>query len=87
MSRELLNMKKTLIVTLLSFLFVASVQAYDVKVRGHSNSNGTYTQEHYRTSPNNTQSDNWGTKGNSNPYTGAPGTKNDNSYNIYRGLK
>ena len=62
-------MKKTIIVTLLSFLFIASVQAYDVKVRGHSNSNGTYTQEHYRTSPNNTQSDNWGTKGNSNPYT------------------
>ena len=78
-------MKKTLIVTLLSFLFVASVQAQDVKVRGHYNSNGTYTQEHYRTSPNNTQSDNWGTKGNSNPYTGQSGTKSDNGYNsIFR---
>ena len=78
-------MKKTIIVTLLSFLFVASVQAQDVKVRGHYNSNGTYTQEHYRSSPNNTQSDNWGTKGNSNPYTGQSGTKSDNGYNsIFR---
>ena len=80
-------MKKTIIVTLLSFLFIASVQAYDVKVSGHSNSNGTYTQEHYRTSPNNTQSDNWGTKGNSNPYTGQSGSKNDNSNDPWRGLR
>ena len=80
-------MKKTIIVTLLSFLFGTIVQAYDVPVRGHSNSNGTYTQDHYRTAPNNTQSDNWGTRGNSNPYTGAPGTKNDNSNDPWRGLR
>jgi hypothetical protein len=81
-------MKKTIIVTLLSFLCSTLAQAYDVPVRGHYNSNGTYTQDHYRTSPNNTQSDNWGTKGNTNPYTGAPGTKSDGgNSNIFRGLK
>jgi hypothetical protein len=73
-------MKKTLIVTLLSFLFSASLQARDVYVNGHYNSNGSYTQPHYRTSPNSTQSDNWGTQGNTNPYTGQSGTRPDNTY-------
>jgi hypothetical protein len=44
-------------------------------VQGHFNSNGTYTSGHYQTNPNQTQYDNYGTRGNVNPYTGAVGTR------------
>jgi hypothetical protein len=45
-------------------------------VRGHTTKNGTYVAPHYQTNPNGTKSDNWSTKGNVNPITGQPGTKN-----------
>jgi len=35
-----------------------------------------HSQGHYRTNPNSTKIDNWSTKGNVNPFTGKPGTKN-----------
>jgi hypothetical protein len=38
-------------------------------------SGGTYVPGHYRTNPNNTQFDNFGTRGNYNPYTGQTGTR------------
>jgi hypothetical protein len=38
-------------------------------VQPHVNSNGTVTGGHYQTNPNNTQLDNYGTRGNLNPYT------------------
>jgi hypothetical protein len=44
-------------------------------VQPHVNSNGTMTSGHYQTNPNNTQLDNYGTRGNLNPYTGAVGTR------------
>ena len=44
-------------------------------VQPHFNSNGTFTQGHQRTNPNNTQLDNFGTTGNYNPYTGTTGTR------------
>jgi hypothetical protein len=44
-------------------------------VQGHFNSNGTYTSGHHQTNPNQTQYDNYGTRGNVNPYTGAVGTR------------
>lgn len=44
-------------------------------VQPHINSNGSYTGGHYRTTPNNTQLDNYGTRGNTNPYTGSTGTR------------
>jgi hypothetical protein len=44
-------------------------------VQPHTNSNGTYVQGHQQTNPNSTQRDNYGTRGNVNPYTGAVGTK------------
>lgn len=43
-------------------------------VQPHFNSNGTFTQGHYQTNPNGTQMDNFGTRGNYNPYTGSYGT-------------
>jgi hypothetical protein len=39
------------------------------------NSHDTITQGHHQTSPNTTQLDNFGTRGNVNPYTGAVGTR------------
>jgi hypothetical protein len=44
-------------------------------VQPHTNSNGTYTSGHYQTNPNSTQLDNYGTRGNVNPYTGSVGTR------------
>jgi len=44
-------------------------------VQPHINSNGTSTGGHHRTNPNNTQLDNFGTRGNTNPYTGSTGNR------------
>lgn len=44
-------------------------------VDGYTNNRGTYVAPHYSTSPNNTQTDNYGTRGNYNPHTGATGTR------------
>ena len=43
-------------------------------VRPYTTHNGTYVGGHYQTNPNNTQLDNYGTRGNYNPYTGQYGT-------------
>jgi hypothetical protein len=44
-------------------------------VSPYTNSHGTYVQGHQQTNPNNTQLDNYGTRGNYNPYSGEYGTK------------
>jgi hypothetical protein len=44
-------------------------------IRPHINSNGTYNPGGRATNPNNTQLDNYGTRGNYNPYTGTFGTR------------
>ena len=44
-------------------------------VKGYYKKDGTYVQPHYKTKPNTTKFDNYGTKGNTNPYTGKEGTK------------
>jgi hypothetical protein len=41
----------------------------------HTTQNGTTVQGHYQTNPNRTQRDNFGTVGNTNPYTGQTGTR------------
>lgn len=57
-------------------LVVPVLASADVRVRGHFRSNGAYVQPHYRSSPNHTIGDNFGTKGNINPHTGEVGTRN-----------
>ena len=42
-------------------------------VSGYTRSNGTYVQSHVRTMPNNTNWDNFSTKGNCNPFIGSTG--------------
>jgi hypothetical protein len=44
-------------------------------VGGYTTNSGTYVPPHQQTNPNSTQSDNYGTRGNVNPYTGAVGTR------------
>lgn len=44
-------------------------------VKGYTKKSGTYVAPHHRTTPNKTKSDNYSTKGNTNPYTGKKGTK------------
>lgn len=41
---------------------------------GYTNNRGTYVQPHQQTNPNDTQRDNYGAKGNYNPYNGKTGT-------------
>jgi hypothetical protein len=43
--------------------------------QGYVTQQGTYVQPHYQTRSNNTQLDNYGTRGNVNPYTGVYGTR------------
>jgi hypothetical protein len=44
-------------------------------VQGYTTNSGTYVPPHQQTNPNSTQTDNYGTRGNVNPYTGAVGTR------------
>ena len=67
----------------ISFLFATanSFAQTSTYVSGYTNSNGTYVQGYYRSTPNDTRNDNYSTVGNVNPYTGSYGTKPaDNSY-------
>jgi hypothetical protein len=45
-------------------------------VQGYTAPSGAYVQPHQQTNPNSTQTDNYGTRGNVNPDTGAVGTRN-----------
>ena len=73
-------MRTLLIKLLLIFsFFVVSINLYsqvNLKnhyVKGYFREDGTYVSGHYRTNRNNTNLDNYSTKGNTNPYTGKPG--------------
>ena len=44
-------------------------------ISGHTRSSGTCVAPSHATNPNRTRSDNYSTKGNVDPYTGKPGTK------------
>ncbi len=68
---------KTILIAILSVLLAVSMAlAGDVYVKGHTRKDGTYVQPHYRSAPDRNPNNNWSTKGNVNPYTGQPGTKN-----------
>ena len=42
---------------------------------GYVRDNGTYVQSYYKTNPNSTNTDNFSTRGNYNPYTNQSGTR------------
>jgi hypothetical protein len=60
---------------LLLFALALPAAAKDVYVQPHVTKNGTYIEGHHRAAPNQTVEDNYGTKGNYNPYTGQSGTQ------------
>lgn len=68
---------------ILMSLVLASSLFADQYVNGYTRSNGTQVQGYYRSSPNSTTSDNFSTKGNTNPYTGEQGYENPSSSNSY----
>ena len=47
----------------------------DTFVQGHTRSGGSYVQPHFRSDADISTFNNWSTRGNVNPYTGAAGTK------------
>jgi hypothetical protein len=65
-------MHKLAVIILAGAVSPAFAQTY---VAPHVRKDGTYVQGHTRTKPNNTVDDNYGTKGNYNPYTGQSGTQ------------
>jgi hypothetical protein len=80
---------KTFLIFLFCFLFfcisiIGQTNPNHVKVKGYYKSNGTYVKPYFRTAPNNSNSDNFSTQGNTNPYTGQPGwIKPDSKYNTF----
>lgn len=66
-------MKKLIAALLFASVFTSAFA--DTSVRGYHRKDGTYVQPHHRSSSNSTATDNWSTKGNTNPYTGQAGTK------------
>ena len=68
-------------------LSISTIAIADTHVKGYTKSNGTYVEPHYRSSPNSNTYDNYGTKGNSNPYTGQQGTQNPEPSNQYQPLQ
>lgn len=67
------------IITLVS-LVITDIAFAQVHVKGYTRKNGTYVQPHMRSNPDGNASNNWSTKGNTNPYTGAAGTHNPDNY-------
>ncbi len=68
----------------IAFLFAAanSFAQTSTYVSGYTNSNGTYVEPYFRTTPNTTRNDNYSTVGNLNPYTGSYGTKPADNYYV-----
>ncbi|SHG53845.1 hypothetical protein [Bradyrhizobium erythrophlei] len=77
-------MKKLMLVGALALIATAAQAQYlgtgsnpnSHPVQGYTTNSGTYVPPHQQTNPNSTQTDNYGTRGNVNPYTGAVGTRN-----------
>ncbi|STX55812.1 Uncharacterised protein [Legionella beliardensis] len=74
-------LKKLFLVCLV--YYCPSLFGKEVTVQGYTKQDGTVVNSYTRTSPNNTISDNWSTKGNINPYTGKAGTIPINSNGYY----
>ena len=64
-------MKKTIAILIAACTISAIAQT---RVDGYVKKDGTYVAPHMRSDSNSTKLDNYGTKGNVNPYTGQQGT-------------
>jgi len=68
----------------LIFLFIACSCSADQWVNGYYRKNGTYVKGYWRSDPDNTDRNNYSTKGNVNPYTGKKGYKEPSNDSIYK---
>ena len=59
-----------------AFLTFVSVASADQYVNGYYRKDGTYVQPYHRSDADGNPFNNYSTRGNVNPYTGQPGTKN-----------
>lgn len=66
---------KTILSAIAIVALTSTAATAQVQVKSHVRKDGTYVPAHTRSSPNSTTSDNWSTKGNTNPRTGKAGTK------------
>ncbi len=74
-----LNLFCFILVCISSF---AQTNPNHVRVNGYYKSDGTYVKPYFRTAPNQTNRDNFSTRGNVNPYSGKPGwVEPDSKYN------
>ena len=67
--------KKMIMLTVMALAFGVSELEAQTWVNGYTKSNGTTVQGHYRSNSDGVFSNNWSTKGNTNPYTGKKGTR------------
>ena len=67
-------MKKIISIIYLFFL-IQNVCLAETYVNGYFKNDGSYVEPHYRSSPNQTNLDNYSTKGNSNPYNYSEGAR------------
>jgi hypothetical protein len=71
-----LSFRPLVAILLALLLFAPFATDGAVHVKGYHRKDGTYVQPHERSAPDGSKANNWSTKGNVNPYTGKPGTKN-----------
>jgi hypothetical protein len=81
-------LRRLLFLVFVLFLLIAPLlgqtNPHHVRVSGYTRSDGTYVQPYFRTAPNSTNTDNFSTKGNVNPYNGKPGWVDpDSKYNTF----
>lgn len=69
-------MKRTYLFVIAAFLLGTSIATAfaDEYVRGYTRQDGTYVAPYYRSSPDDTVTNNYSFEGNTNPYTGKVGT-------------
>lgn len=68
-------MKLLLVLTILSTVSISVFATEQTRVRGYTKKDGTYVPSYERTKPDGSKTNNFSTKGNTNPYTGKEGTK------------
>lgn len=66
-------MKKLILLMLLAVFVIPASAA--TRVKGYIKKDGTYVAPHFRSNDDRLKSNNWSTKGNSNPLTGKKGVK------------
>lgn len=63
-------------IALLALMTLSSTPVFaDQYIQGYVRKDGTYVRPHFRSEPNNTDMDNYSTRGNVNPWTGNVGTE------------